>query len=136
MSFTGRSFGPAKTFNSNVNNAPLATPRRALGDVGNTLKTPGNFTKKSSLLKTNHQQNLKQSKTPGAKKMTQATPLGKVLSKQIGLLSIKTNKKKAFQVKGDVESTTENKSSAFEKDCFIREKMIPFIDDGNNFSSI
>ncbi|XP_068694232.1 uncharacterized protein [Montipora foliosa] len=35
---TGRSFGPAKSFQ--VSNAPLTTPRRALGDLGNTIQ-PG-----------------------------------------------------------------------------------------------
>ncbi|XP_031558112.1 uncharacterized protein LOC116294615 [Actinia tenebrosa] len=123
-----RSFGQVKSFNSTGNNAPLATPRRALGDVGNTLMTPGNVTKKSSLLKPSHQNNLLQSKTPGAKKMTHSTPHGKALSKQIGSLSLKQNKKQAFKVRGDV-STSDKSSALVEKNYFKKENMVPFTDE-------
>lgn len=93
--------------------------------------TPGNLTKKSSLLKPNHQNNLLQSKTPVAKKMTHSTPHGKALSKQIGSLSLKQNKKEAFQVRGN-QSTSKKNSALVEKEYFKKENMIPFTDEGNN----
>lgn len=125
---TGRGFGQVKCFHPTGNNVPLTTPRRALGDVGNTLMTPGNFAKKSSILKPSHQNNILQSTTPGARKITQGTPHGRVLSKQFGS-SLKQNKKQGFQVRVN-PSTNEKNSVVVEKGYFKKENMIPFTDEG------
>ncbi|EDO45737.1 predicted protein [Nematostella vectensis] len=120
----GRSFGPAKTFQANSSNAPMATPRRALGDLGNTLKTPANTGKKSLAMRPTQTQNAKSLKTPGLSRVSHATPRGKDLLKTIGSMSVKTNKKQSFQISSD----TAKKAPTIDKELFEKEKMFAFVD--------
>lgn len=102
-SFTGRTNGPAKGLRFQ---SGLETPRRALGDVGNIFKTPGNVSEKSTLLKPNQQQHLK-----ATKQKIKSTPLGSHKQKS----SVKSMRR---EVLGEKEHSYE------------KERMIPYLEDG------
>lgn len=122
----GRSFGAAKSFQSN--NAPLATPRRALGDVGNTIQPATAKARKGLALKPNKLVG----KTPTTTKIFQGrtgTPAakGRSLVQQISSAGLKKSikQKQAFHVK-----TTEKQRVKTEQDHLQKEVMYPFTDKG------
>lgn len=124
--YTGRSFGAAKSFQSN--NAPLATPRRALGDVGNTIQPTNTKARKGLALKPNKLVG----KTPTTTKIFQdrtGTPAtkGLPLLQQISSAGLKqsSKQKQAFHVK-----TTEKQRVKAEQDHCQKEVMHPFMDKG------
>lgn len=124
--YTGRSFGAAKSFQSN--NAPLTTPRRALGDLGNTIQPSATKARKGLALKPNKLVG----KTPTTTKIFQdrtGTPAtkGLPLLQQISSAGLKQSikQKQAPHVK-----TTEKQRVKVEQDHCQREVMFPFTDKG------
>ena len=78
--FLGPTFAPAKSFKS-LNTGPQATPRRALGDIGNTAFK---LTQSNKLPR----------KTPGGKKFVHGTPQSSAripLAQQIAAAGIKSS---------------------------------------------
>ncbi|KAL9987229.1 hypothetical protein ACROYT_G001500 [Oculina patagonica] len=121
---SGRSFGAAKSFQSN--NAPLATPRRALGDVKNTIQPTTTKAKKGLALKPNKLVG----KTPTTTKIFQGrtgTPAtkGLPLLQQISSAGFKqsSKQKQALNVK-----TAEKQRVKTEQDHCQKEVMYPFTD--------
>ncbi|KAJ7365873.1 hypothetical protein OS493_002595 [Desmophyllum pertusum] len=121
---SGRSFGAAKSFQSN--NAPLTTPRRALGDLGNTIQPSATKARKGLALKPNKLVG----KTPTTTKIFQdrtGTPAtkGLPLLQQISSAGLKQSikQKQAPHVK-----TTEKQRVKVEQDHCQREVMFPFTD--------
>lgn len=124
--YTGRSFGAAKSFQSN--NAPSATPRRALGDVGNTIQPGTAKARKGLALKTNKSFG----KTPVATKVFQGrtgTPAtkGLPLLQQISSASLKQGSKQKHT--SHVRTTAKQKVRT-QQDVCQREVMYPFTDQG------
>ena len=124
--YTGRSFGAAKSFQSD--NAPLTTPRRALGDVGNTIKP---FTMKARKGLASNSNKL-MGKKPTTTKIFQdraGTPAtkGLPLLQQISSAGPKqsSKKKQAIHVKN-----TEKPRVKAEQDHCQKETMLPFTDKG------
>ena len=124
--YTGRKFGTAKSFQSN--NAPLTTPRRALGDVGNTIQPAAAKARKGLALKPNKLVG----KTPTTTKIFQGrtgTPAtkGLPLLQQISSAGVKqsSKQKNAFQAK-----TTMKPRVKEDQDQCQREVMYPFTDKG------
>ena len=127
--YTGRSFGAAKSFQSS--NAPLATPRRALGDVGNTIQPGTGKARKGLALKPGKPCG----KTPGTSKIFQArigTPAtkGLPLLQQISSAGLKqsTKQKHASHVR-----TTGKQKVKIQQDPCEKEVMFPFTDKGTNY---
>lgn len=130
--YTGRKFGAAKSFKSS--NVPLTTPRRALGDVGNTLKPAASNSRKGLALKPNKLIG----KTPTTTKIFQdhtRTPSakGKPLLQQISSAGIKQSSKQktATQTKTAMKPRTKE-----DQDWTEREVMYPFTDTGTGVCSI
>ena len=125
--YTGRSFGVAKSFQSD--NAPqLTTPRRALGDVGNTIKPSTMKARKGLALKPNRVVG----KKPTTTKIFQdraGTPAtkGLPLLQQISSAGLKqsSKKKQAIRVK-----TTEKQRVKVDQEHCQKETMLPFTDKG------
>lgn len=121
---SGRKFGAAKSFKSS--NVPLTTPRRALGDVGNTLKPAASNSRKGLALKPNKLIG----KTPTTTKIFQdhtRTPSakGKPLLQQISSAGIKQSSKQktATQTKTAMKPRTKE-----DQDLTEGEVMYPFTD--------
>ena len=114
----------AKSFQSS--NVPLTTPRRALGDVGNTIQPSGTTTKKGLRFKSNQLKSC--GKTPSATKTHQGTPLtkGLPLLQQIGNTSLKQSGK---QRQGLCPKMAEKSREKTQQD-FQKELMYPFTDRG------
>lgn len=121
---SGRSFGARKSFQSD--NAPLATPRRALGDVGNTIKPATAKARKGLALKPNKLVGMKPS-TTNIFQDRAATPAtkGLPLLQQISSAGLKQSgkKKQAIHVK-----TTEKQRVKAEQGHCQKETMLPFTD--------
>ena len=124
----GRSFGAAKSFQQN--NAPSATPRRALGDLGNTIQPATTKARKGLALKPSKLVG----KTPTTTKIFQGrtgTPAtkGLPLLQQISSAGLKqsSKQKQAFHVK-----TTEKQRVKAEQDHCQKEVMYPFMDKGTD----
>ncbi|XP_020600834.1 uncharacterized protein LOC110039993 [Orbicella faveolata] len=121
---SGRSFGAAKSFQSD--NAPLTTPRRALGDVGNTIKPSTTKARKGLALKPNKLMG-KKSTTTKIFQDRAGTPAtkGLPLLQQISSAGLKqsSKKKQAIHVK-----TTEKQRVKAEQDQCQKETMLPFTD--------
>jgi len=122
-SVLGRNFGAAKSFQST--NGPLTTPRRALGDLGNTIQTGTTKSRKGLAFKPNKPCG----KTPVASKIFQdrtATPAakGRPLLQQISSAGLKQSSK---QKHTSYVRTTEKQKVKSQDPC-QREVMYPFTD--------
>lgn len=120
---TGRSFVAAKSFQSS--NAPLTTPRRVLGDVGNTIQTGTTKGRKGLTLKSNKPCG----KTPLASKIFQdhtGTPStkGQSLLHQISSAGLKQSNKQ--KVTSHIKTKTKLKVKSQEPSQ--KEGMHPFSD--------
>ncbi|PFX14955.1 uncharacterized protein LOC111344164 [Stylophora pistillata] len=120
---SGRKFGATKSFKSS--NVPITTPRRALGDVGNTLRPAATNSRKGLALKPNKLLG----KTPTTKIFQDHTRTpsakGKLLLKQISSAEIKQSRK---QKKASQTKTAVKPKAKEEQDLSEREVMYPFTD--------
>jgi len=121
---SGRNFGATKSFHSD--SAPLTTPRRALGDVGNTIKPATVKARKGLALKPNKLVGKKPTTTKIFQDRT-GTPAtkGLPLLQQISSAGLKqsSKKKQAIHVK-----TSDKQRVKVEQDHCQKETMIPFTD--------
>lgn len=118
---TGRSFGPAKSFQ--VSNAPLTTPRRALGDLGNTIQPGTAKGRKGPLMKPSKLCG----KTPLATKIIQdqkgtSSIKGRPLLQQICSAGLNNKKRATSHIK------TKGKQKVKSLEDGQKEVMYPFAD--------
>ncbi|CAH3131926.1 unnamed protein product [Porites lobata] len=120
---SGRSFGIAKSFQSN--HTSLATPRRALGDVQNTLQAGTTKARKGLALRPNKPCG----KTPGATKVLQGrtgTPAtkGLPLLQQISSAGLKQSTKQKHT--SHARTKEKQKVKAQQQELCEKEVMYPF----------
>lgn len=125
--YLGRSFGIAKSFQSN--HTPLATPRRALGDVQNTLQAGTTKARKGLALRPNKPCG----KTPGATKILQGrtgTPAtkGLPLLQQISSAGLKQSTKQKHT--SHARTKEKQKVKAQQQELCEKEVMYPFTEQG------
>ena len=125
--YLGRSFGIAKSFQSN--HTSLATPRRALGDVQNTLQAGTTKARKGLALRPNKPCG----KTPGATKVLQSrtgTPAtkGLPLLQQISSAGLKQSTKQKHT--SHARTKEKQKVKAQQQELCEKEVMYPFTEQG------